>query len=244
MTDVTVGWETIDVDGQPMRMLVGDPVKPATPVVVVIHHGPGIDRFIEDRVRRLAEHGWLAIAPDLFHRLPAPSTSPPAFEEVMQRIGFLRDTEIVADLAATLDYIKGREDAIRWHVAVIGFCMGGRVTYLAAGALPTAWCAAGVFYGGNILVPWGDGPSPFARTSAIGCPMIGFFGNDDTNPSPADVDAIDAELTRCRVQHDFHRYDGAGHAFFNYARGPAYRAEATADGWKKVFAFYNKYLAG
>jgi carboxymethylenebutenolidase len=209
---VTTGWETIDVAGH-------------------------IDPFIEDRVRRVAEHGWLAIAPDLFHRQPSDGAPP------IERVQRLRDAEIIADVAATLDYIKEREDAIRWHVAVIGFCMGGRCAYLAASAIPTAWCAAGVFYGGNIMVPWGDGvPSPFERTPSITCPMIGFFGNDDPNPSPADVDRIDAELARCGVAHDFHRYDGAGHAFLNFTNAERHRPAAAEDAWAKLLAFLDRHL--
>lgn len=69
-------------------------------------------------------------------------------------------------------------------VAVLGFCMGGRNTYLLAGARPQHWKAAAVFYGGNIMKPWGDGPAPFELTDQIACPLAGFFGEDDTNHPP------------------------------------------------------------
>ena len=59
---------------------------------------------------------------------------------------------------------------------------------------------------------------------SIACPVIGFFGLDDTNPSPADVDTIDAELTRHGKAHEFHRYAGAGHAFLDFANAERYRA--------------------
>jgi len=66
-------------------------------------------------------------------------------------------------------------DAQVGSLAVLGFCMGGRLTYLAAGVRPTTWRAAGVFYGGNIMKPWGEGPAPSDRTRDIASPMIGFF---------------------------------------------------------------------
>ena len=93
-----------------------------------------------------------------------------------------------------------------------------------------------VFYGGNILVPWGDGPAPFDRTDEIDCPILGLFGNDDENPSPADVDRIAAELDRTGKTYEFHQYDGAGHAFLNFMR-PSLREEAAADAWARCTAF-------
>jgi dienelactone hydrolase len=87
--NVTTSWEMLDTG---MRLFVGDPVKPATPVVVVLEHGPGIDAFIQDRVQRLAAHGWLAIAPDLFHRQPDDGAPP------LERVARLRDAEIIADV--------------------------------------------------------------------------------------------------------------------------------------------------
>ncbi|MCW5805156.1 MAG: dienelactone hydrolase family protein [Deltaproteobacteria bacterium] len=227
-------WDLVPVDGRAMRILVDGPERDAA-AVVVLEHGPGIDRFIEDRVARLAERGWIVAAPDLFHRQPDDGAPP------LERVARLRDPELLADLTATVAYLRARGVTA---MAVIGFCMGGRCTYLAAAALPDAWRAAGVFYGGNILVPWGDGiPSPFERSSAIACPMIGFFGNEDPNPSPADVDEIDAELARLGVPHDFHRYDGAGHAFLNFTNAERYRPHAADDAWPRLLAFLDAHLS-
>ena len=88
------------------------------------------------------------------------------------------------------------------------------------------------------------GPAPFDRTRDIACPVIGFFGRDDTNPSPADVDRIDAELTRHGKPHEFHRYDGAGHAFLNFANAERYRPDQAKDAWAKMLDFLDRYLKG
>jgi carboxymethylenebutenolidase len=85
--------------------------------------------------------------------------------------------------------------------------------------------------------------APIEFTAKMTAPLLGLFGNDDENPTRDQVNRTEARLKETGKTYDFHRYDGAGHAFFNYARGPAYRAEATADGWKKIFDFYNKHLA-
>jgi carboxymethylenebutenolidase len=89
---------------------------------------------------------------------------------------------------------------------------------------------------------WGEGPTPFDLTKDITAPMIGFFGLDDTNPSPADVDKIDAELSRHGKPHEFHRYEGAGHAFLNFTNAERYRPSQAKDAWEKMLAFLGRQL--
>jgi carboxymethylenebutenolidase len=205
-------WETIRVDGQPMRVYVAAPDGgEAAPGVVVIMHGPGLERFMEDRVEELARQGYAAACPDLYHRQPQDDGA-----DMMTRVGRLRDAEIIADVDAAIAYLRR----------------------------PTTWKAAGVFYGGNIMKPWGDGPAPFDLTKSIACPVIGFFGLDDTNPSPADVDKIDAELTRHGKAHEFHRYAGAGHAFLNFANAERYRPDQAKDAWSKMLGFLSRHVKG
>jgi carboxymethylenebutenolidase len=233
-------WETIRVDGQPMRVYVAAPDGgEAAPGVVVIMHGPGLERFMEDRVEELARQGYAAACPDLYHRQPQDDGA-----DMMTRVGRLRDAEIIADADAAIAHLRRLPSARVGDLAVLGFCMGGRITYLLAGARPTTWKAAGVFYGGNIMKPWGDGPAPFDLTKSIACPVIGFFGLDDTNPSPADVDKIDAELTRHGKAHEFHRYAGAGHAFLNFANAERYRPDQAKDAWSKMLGFLSRHVKG
>ena len=83
---------------------------------------------------------------------------------------------------------------------------------------------------------------PIDMTPELSCPLLGLFGNDDRAPSPEQVDQHEAELKKHGKDYEFHRYDGAGHAFFNWA-GQAHRPEQAADGWEKVFDFYARHLA-
>jgi len=230
-------WDTAPVEGHPMRIYLDLPSgRASAPGIVVIQHGPGVDRFIEDRVEDLARHGYVAAAPDLYHRQPADGA------DTMTRMGRLRDAEIVADVGATIHHMRGLEETRVGDLAVLGFCMGGRVTYMLAGARPDAWKAAGVFYGGNIMKPWGETPTPFELTAKIACPMIGFFGAEDGNPSPADVEKIDAELKRFGKSHEFHMYDGAGHAFLNFINPERYRETQARDAWAKMLGFLERHL--
>lgn len=232
-------WDSVESDRSTMRVYTGVPAAGgAAAGIVVIQHGPGVDRFIEDRVDDLARHGYAAAAPDLYHRQSADGA------DMMTRMGRLRDNEIIADADATIAHLRRLPDARIADLAVLGFCMGGRVTYMLAGARPSAWRAAGVFYGGNIMKPWGDGPAPFDLTGAIACPMIGFFGLEDTNPSPADVDAIDSEMSKHGKTHEFHRYAGAGHAFLNFTNAERYRPSQAKDAWEKMLGFLDAHLGG
>jgi carboxymethylenebutenolidase len=84
--------------------------------------------------------------------------------------------------------------------------------------------------------------APIDMTKDLKCPLLGLFGNDDQAPTAAQVNQHEEELKKHGKVYEFHRYDGAGHGFFYYDR-PAYRQEQAVDGWKKVFAFLEKYLS-
>ena len=131
---------------------------------------------------------------------------------------------------------------MRTELVRVGHCWGGRVSWL--GACSNAeYKACAVFYGGGIKEVRGESnPPAIELASKIPCPVIGFFGNTDQNPSPEDVDDLDAALTKAGIEHTFHRYDGAGHAF-QWADNPdRYHAEASDDAWDKVLAFFDEKL--
>lgn len=231
---MAVRWESTTVNGSTMHIYLGVPQRPGPhPGIIVAQHRAGVDAPIQDVVHRLHREGYIAAAPEFYHHLP------PDVEN-SGRIGLLRDNEIIADLNATVAHLK----TLRMTVAplgVVGFCMGGRISYLAATSIRELKAAA-VFYGGGIMVPWGDGPSPFQRSAGIQCPMIGFFGAEDRNPSPDDVRKIDAELTRLNKWHEFHSYLNAGHAFHNFTESNNYREQAARASWTEMLAFFTERL--
>jgi carboxymethylenebutenolidase len=81
------------------------------------------------------------------------------------------------------------------------------------------------------------------RIGDLRAPLLGLFGNDDRNPSPAQVDELEKLLREHGKSYEFHRYDGAGHAFFSVDR-PAYRVEAALDGWQRIGAFFARHVGG
>src|SRR2546422_8733839 len=119
------GWDPIQVEGQPMRVSLDAPAGGgAAPGIVVIQHGPGLDRFMEDRVEDLARHGYVAAAPDLYHRQPHDGA------DMLTRIGRLRDKEILVDVDATVAPLRSREDPRGGGLALLGLRMGGRATHM------------------------------------------------------------------------------------------------------------------
>lgn len=219
------------VDGQPMQLFVARPTGSSAPrpAVVIMHHKGGIDEFPRNRATRLAQAGYIAAVPELYHRMPGKTPD--------EQLAGLRDPEIIADIAATVDYLIEKETVRADGIAILGHCMGGRLAFLGA-SVDRRFRAAVAYYSGNMFKPWGiPGPTPFERLGDLKCPVIGFFGNDDKNPSPADVDKLDAELTRLGVRHTFHRYDGAGHAFQNFAAPQSFRPGPAEDAWNKTLQF-------
>ncbi|HVC12435.1 MAG TPA: dienelactone hydrolase family protein [Burkholderiales bacterium] len=230
---MTVRWHSAPLGGKSLRLYLGVPDSPGPhPGVVIAHHAFGIDESMQDMAHRLVREGYAVAIPDLFHRQPE------GLERV-QRTQRLRDDEILADVGAAVAALKASMSSIG-ALGMMGFCMGGRVAYLAACGI-RGFDAAAVFYGGNIMKALGEGPSPLERTAGLECPLIGFFGMEDTNPSPEDVARIDAELSRLGKWHEFHRYHGAGHAFHNFT-DERYRERAARASWHELLAFFSQYL--
>jgi carboxymethylenebutenolidase len=213
------------------------------PGVVLIHHMPGWDDWTMEATRKLAHNGFAAIAPHLYFR-HGPGT-PDDLAAKARSAGGVSDEQVMADVKGAMDFLRAQPEA-NGKVGMIGFCSGGRHTYLAACTLPGIDAAVDC-WGGNVIV---DDPTqitpqrpvaPVDLTEKMTAPLLGLFGNEDKNPSPDQVNRTEDVLKKLGKTYDFHRYDGAGHGFFAAER-PGYRAEQATDGWQKVIAFYRKHL--
>ena len=227
-------WETIQVDRFEMGIYLGMPQGNGPfPAVVVSQAAGGVDEFIQTIVDRLAAQGYAAVAPDLYHRTT---------EEIERATGktrrqLLDDTEIVADINATVSFLQNHALVNGQRIGVTGFCMGGRVVWLAA-VSNTNFKAAVPFYGGFIKDAWGQATkSPFELSGNINCPMQFHFGEIDLNPSLDDMARFDEELTRLGKPHEFHVYPGADHRFLDHTF-TAYQQEASELSWARTLDFF------
>ena len=211
--------------------------------VVVIHHMPGYDRASKEIARRLAELGYDAICPNLYWR-EAPGAAPDDAAATARANGGVPDAQLLEDVHGAADHLRAL-DTSNGKVGVIGHCSGGRQTVLAACHLDVD--AAVDCYGAYVtgIVPDGW---PLKVTNLVDqlpdlrAPLLGLFGNDDQYPSPEQVDELEEILQANGKTYEFHRYDGAGHAFFANDR-PSYRVDAANDGWERIAAFYATYLS-
>jgi carboxymethylenebutenolidase len=229
-------------DGDTIEAYSARPLDPAPRGgVVVIHHMPGYDEPSKEIVRNFAFHGYNAVMPNLYWR-EAPGASPDDAAAAARAKGGVPDHRLVGDVAGSMTYLKNLSNS-NGKVGAIGYCSGGRQSFLSAVSLQLD--AAVDCYGafvtgeareGTTMVPIVD------KTPSLSCPLLGLFGNDDQYPSPAQVDELEEALKANGKTYEFHRYDGAGHAFFAVNR-PAYRPEAAMDGWQRIFAFYGRYLS-
>ena len=211
--------------------------------VIVIHHLPGWDSSTKEITRRFAAHGYNALCPNLY-ACQGLNADPDDAAAAAREAGGVPDEQFVGDAKGALDALRALPTS-NGKVGVIGYCSGGRHAFLTAVSLPVD--AAVDCYGAFVV---GTPPEGFplkvtplvGRVSELNCPLLGLFGNDDVFPNPEQVDELEAALKDAGKDYEFHRYDGAGHAFFSVDR-TAYRPEAAVDGWQRVFDFFGAHLA-
>ncbi|HEX4829566.1 MAG TPA: dienelactone hydrolase family protein [Trebonia sp.] len=231
--------------GDEIEAYAARPAEPGQQVggVVVIHHMPGYDQQTKEIARTFAVNGYNAVVPNLYYR-EAPGASPDDAAAAARAAGGVPDERLVGDVAGASEYLKSLPTA-NGKVGTIGYCSGGRQSFLAAVSLPldAAVDCYGAFVVGNPPegMPLKVGPL-VDRAPQLSCPLLGLFGAEDSYPSPDQVTELEEALKAAGKTYEFHVYENAGHAFFAVNR-PAYRPEAASDGWQKIFAFYGQYLA-
>jgi carboxymethylenebutenolidase len=206
-------------------------------------HLPGWDEFYQEFTRRLANHGYLAICPDLYCRVG--HGTPDDIAAKVRADGGMPDDQVVGDLEAGMKWLRALPTS-NGKVGIIGTCSGGRYSFLTGARVKNGFDAVVDLWGGRVVMQQQDlNPktpvAPIDYTKDLTAPLLGLFGNEDQAPSPEQVNQHEAELKKHGKNYEFHRYDGAGHGFFYYDR-PNYRQQQAMDGWNKVFAFLEKNL--
>ena len=211
--------------------------------VILVHHLPGWDDWIQEAARRIAHNGFACIAPNLYFR-----NGPGTPDDVGARVraqGGVPDEQFVGDMAGCMKFLRAQPES-NGKVAIMGFCSGGRHAWLAGCSLKGLDAIVDC-WGGAVIV---DDPkeltamrpvAPIDLTANMTAPVLGIFGNEDQRPSPDQVNRTEEVLKKLGKQYEFHRYDGVGHGFFAADR-PAYRAEQATDGWRKVVSFLDRQI--
>jgi carboxymethylenebutenolidase len=230
-------------NGELINAYIARPLGPGPfPGMVLAHHMPGWDEWYREATRRFAHHGYVALSPNLYFR-----SGHGTVEDVAAKVraeGGLLDDQAVGDLEGAMRYLKALP-LLNGKVGIYGTCSGGRHAYLAACRVK-GFDAVVDCWGGRVVMPStaltiACPIAPIDYTEDLACPVLGLFGEEDSSPSPAEVDQHEAELKKHGKTYEFHRYAGAGHGFFYYHR-PNYRQQQAVDGWERIWAFLEKHL--
>jgi carboxymethylenebutenolidase len=203
------------------------------PAVLVIMEAFGLNAHIKAVAARIAAEGYVALAPDMYYRETNAVVGYDQLPEAIRLMQGLRDEAIIADIGATIGYLQAQPFVRPDRIGITGFCMGGRISFLSASAVP-AIKAAAPFYGGGI-------GGLLDRAPAITCPLLLFFGDQDPFIPNDEVARIEATLRELGKTAEVKVYRGAPHGFFCNER-ESYRADAAADAWTRLTAFLAAHL--
>jgi carboxymethylenebutenolidase len=223
----------------PMRVYEAAPDGDARGAVIVIQEAFGVNDYIEDVTRRFADVGYHAVAPALFHRTGGGTADYESFDKVIEWISALTDDGMLADVDATVTHLheQGFADT---KIGIVGFCMGGRVTFLVAARRAIG---AGVgFYGGGIVTPRFPQLARLVDEAAsLQTPWLGLFGDQDTGIPVDDVEQLRVALRETPITTEIVRYPDAEHGF-HCDRRDAHHAESADDGWRRTLAWLDTQL--
>jgi carboxymethylenebutenolidase len=207
--------------------------------VVVIQEAFGVNEHIEDVTRRFAAEGYHAVAPDLFHRAGGGTAPYGDFSKVLPLFEGLDDEGILADVDEAVGKLGSAGiDASR--IGIVGFCFGGRVTFLVA-ARRRLGAAVGFYGGGIVTARFPQFPALVGEAGSLQTPWLGLFGDEDESIPVDDVEALRQALGSSPVPAEVVRYPDAGHGFHCDER-PSFHAEAAGDGWRRTLDWFERHL--
>lgn len=212
------------------------------PGVVVIHEAFGLVEHTKEEARKFAAHGYIAIAPNLYYR-ENPADADDMLATIRQ-MGGIPDSRVISDLEGAITALRSVVSH-NGKVGCIGHCSGGRQTLMLACNTSNLTAAINC-YGGRVITDELTPNQPKAvidMVADLSCPLLGLFGEADTNPSPEHVARLAKELKKYKKDFEFKSYPpDSGHGFFADYR-PSYRQESAVDGWRRIFEFFGKHLA-
>ena len=207
--------------------------------IVVVQEAFGVTPHIQSICRRLAEAGYTAIAPALFHRVGSPVLDYGDFEAVVPAMTSLTAGGIEADLDAAFAELQRRGFADA-STGIVGFCMGGTVALFAG----TQWQlgAAVTFYGGGVAQGRFGFPSLLDVAPDLQTPWLGLYGDLDQGIPVDEVEALRRVTAASAVPTEVVRYPDAGHGFNCNDRPDAYHEASAGDAWSRTLAWFGEHL--
>ena len=197
------------------------------PAIIVIHENRGLTEFVLDIAQRWALEGLLAVAPDCLSRAGGTAKFE-SMDAARQGIGQLDRAGVIADLLATVEFLKSRKDVRKDKIGVSGFCWGGANTFnLATESKELAFA-----------VPFYGAMRNLDRVGNVHCPVFAVYAENDQGVN-ANLDELEAKMKELGKNYTRRVFPGTGHAFMNFT-GTRYNADQAKIAWAEVTAFVKK----
>jgi len=238
MPELLTEYKNVTVaDGSEMRIYYARPATASRyPGLLLFQEAFGVNEHIRGVAERFASENWVVVAPELFHRTaPGFQGDYEKIQTAMPHIQALTEQGLEADIRAAYDLLREDSAADTEKIASIGFCMGGRVSFLAATILPLN--AAVSFYGGGIG-PSARGPGLLNRITDMQSPVLLFWGGLDQHIGHDQPQAVVSALRAAKKNYVNVEISDAGHGFFCDAQ-PSYNPKASVEAWELTKAFFD-----
>jgi len=217
--------------------------RQGAPVILVVQEIFGVHEYIRDVCRRLAQHGYMAIAPELYFRQGDASRYTEVPRLIQEVVSKVPDGQVLADLDAAVAW-AGEHGGDTGKLGITGFCWGGRIVWLYAAHSDRV--KAGVAWYGRLV---GDKSALHPQQAVdlaheLNGPVLGLYGGQDAGIPQDTIETMKAALAKgsqAAQDSEFVVYPDAPHAFHADYR-PSYRADAAKDGWSRALAWFDKYL--
>jgi carboxymethylenebutenolidase len=224
----------------PMPAYAASPDGRARGAIIVVQEAFGVTAHIENIAQRLAGAGWHAVAPALFHRQGAPVLAYDDLESVMPVMGQLTAEGITNDLVATFHHLEAAGYP-EGRTGVVGFCMGGSVTFYAATLRRLG--AAVTFYGGGITTGRFGLPPLVDLATDLQSPWLGLYGDLDEGIPAEEVERLRRAAAGAAIPTEVVRYADAQHGFNCNDRPAVYNQAAATDAWRRTLEWFDRYVA-
>lgn len=239
-TEIQSGETSIPTQGENMPAFHAKPRNTSgpLPVILVVQEIFGVHEHIRDICRRLANEGYLAIAPELYFRQGDPSEYndiPTLFKELVSTVP---DTQVLADLDHVANWASRHGGDMR-NMGITGFCWGGRITWLYAAHNPQLKAAVawyGKLVGEKTLK---QQKQPVDVAVDLTAPVLGLYGGKDDSIPQESVETMRQALRAANSKSEIVVYPDAGHAF-NADYRPSYHEESAKDGWQRMLSWFQQ----
>ena len=218
-------------DGNRFAAFLALPDEPSETGIAILPDVRGLYRFYEELALRFAERGFPAVAFDYFGRTAGTGKRGDDFDYT-EHVPQTTDGGVQADVRAAVEELR-RRGATR--IFTVGFCFGGRASWLAAASGHGLAGAVG-FYGRP--GERNGEPGPLQRAAEMEAPVLALQAGDDANITAEDNAAFDAALAAAGVEHEVIEYPGAPHSFFD--RKQEEFQDASDDAWRRTLAFVTR----